>query len=166
MNEPFSGAKSSGFRDLVQYRDTQEDPLHGTACRHARSHRQVRRPMLTRLVRALTERFHYIKVDKEATKAVIGKIHPAQRSRWPGANLQKLYAVLRETPTRSGRVKTLLDDMAPRNPKAAAARSEDIRGPEFVQEMESSALSSNFTESEALVAIQTPVPGDPEEVVI
>jgi hypothetical protein len=95
--------------------------------------------MLTRLVRALTEAIHYIKVDKEGTKAVIGKYARLTDPDGLERTYKKYASVLPETPYPDpAGIKTLLDDMAPRNPKAAAADPKVFVDQSFVQEMEAS----------------------------
>lgn len=139
MNEPFiKEAERLGFRDLVNIAAL-KIPLHwdGVVTREAII--KSRRPMLTRLVRALTEAIHYIKVDREATKAVIGKYTRLSDPDGLERTYKNYTAVLPETPYPGpAGVKTLLDDMAPRNPKAAAADPKIFVDQSFVQEMESS----------------------------
>jgi ABC-type nitrate/sulfonate/bicarbonate transport system substrate-binding protein len=139
MNEPFlKEAEKLGFRDLVNIA-TLKIPLHwdGVVTREAIV--KARRPMLTRLVRALIEAIHYIKVDKEGTKAVIGKYTKLSDPDGLERTYRTYTAVLPEIPYPDpAGVKTLLDDMAPRNPKAAVADPRSFVDGSFVQEMESS----------------------------
>ena len=74
-----------------------------------------RRPLVNRVVRAFTEAIHYIKTNKEDTKALIGK---NLKSNDP-EGLERAYlaynAAYPEVPYPSAEgVKTLLDDIAPR----------------------------------------------------
>jgi hypothetical protein len=83
----------------------------------SRSH-PVRRPLVNRVVRAFTEAIHYIKTNKEETKALIGK---NLKSNDPGG-LERAYLVynaayLEVLYPSAERVKTLLDDIAPRTQK-------------------------------------------------
>ena len=139
MNEPFlKEAERLGFRDLVNIA-TLKIPLqwNGVVTREATV--KARRPMLTRLVRALTEAIHYIKVDKEGSKAVIAKFSRLTDPDGLERTYKKYASVLPETPYPDpAGIKTLLDDMAPRNPKAAAADPRTFVDQSFVQEMESS----------------------------
>jgi len=139
MNEPFlKEAERLGFRDLVNIA-TLKIPLqwNGVVTREATV--KARRPMLTRLVRALTEAIHYIKVDKEGTKAVIGKNARLTDPDGLERTYKKYASVLPETPYPDpAGIKTLLDDMAPRSPKAAAADPKIFVDQSFVQEMEAS----------------------------
>lgn len=139
MNEPFlKEAEKLGFRDLVNIA-TLKIPLHwdGVVTREAIV--KARRSMFTRLVRALIEAIHYIKVDKEGTKAVIGKYTKLSDPDGLERTYKTYTAVLPETPYPDpAGVKTLLDDMAPRNPKAAAADPRSFVDASFVRELESS----------------------------
>jgi ABC-type nitrate/sulfonate/bicarbonate transport system substrate-binding protein len=139
MNEPFlKQAERLGFRDLVNIA-TLKIPLqwNGVVTREATV--KARRPMLTRLVRALTEAIHYIKVDKEGTKAVIAKFSRLTDPDGLERTYKKYASVLPETPYPDpAGIKTLLDDMAPKNPKAAAADPKSFVDQSFVQEMEAS----------------------------
>ena len=61
--------------------------------------------------------FKYLKVDKEGTKAVIGKYTKLSDPDGLERTYKTYTAVLPETPyPDTAGVKTLLDDMAPRNP--------------------------------------------------
>ena len=139
MNEPFiKEAERLGFRDLVNIA-TLKIPLHwdGVVTREAIV--RARRSMLTRLVRALTEAIHYIRVDKEGTKAVIGKYTKLTDPDGLERTYKNYTPVLLEKPYPDpAGVKTLLDDMAPRNAKAAAADPKSFVDQSFVQEMQSS----------------------------
>ena len=92
-----------------------------------------------KLVRAMTEAIHFIKTDKEAAKTIIGK----NLGITDPEGLERAYrdysAVFPEVPypTPEG-VKTMLDDLAPRNPKAATADPRAFVDPSFVRELESS----------------------------
>ena len=139
MNEPFlKEAEKLGFRDLLNIA-TLKIPLlwNGVVTREATV--KARRPMLTRVARALTEAIHYIKVEKEGTKAVIGKYARLADPDGLERTYKKYASVLPETPYPDpAGIKTLLDDMAPRNPKAAAADPKVFVDQSFVQEMEAS----------------------------
>jgi ABC-type nitrate/sulfonate/bicarbonate transport system substrate-binding protein len=139
MNEPFlKEAEKLGFRDLVNIA-TLKIPLHwdGVVTREATV--KARRSMLTRLVRALIEGIHYIRLDKEGTKAIIAKYTKLTDPDGLERTYKTYTAVLLEAPYPDpAGVKTLLDDMAPRNPKAATADPKAFVDQSFIQEMESS----------------------------
>lgn len=95
--------------------------------------------MLNRVTRALTEAIHSIKVDKEGTKAAIGKFSRLTDPDGLERTYKKYASVLPETPyPEPAGIKTLLDDMASKNPKAAAADPKTFVDLSFVQEMETS----------------------------
>jgi NitT/TauT family transport system substrate-binding protein len=138
MNEPFlKEAEKLGFRDLVNIA-TLKIPLHWNGVVTREAIIKTRRPMLTRVVRAITEAIHYIKSDKEGTKAVIGKYTKLSDPDGLERTYRNYAAVLPETPSPDpAGIKTLLDDMAPKNAKAAAADPKSFVDQSFVHEMES-----------------------------
>ncbi len=88
-------------------------------------------------MRAFSEALHYIKTNKEETKALIGKNLGIQG----GEGLERAYpaynAAFPEIPyPNSEGVKTLLDDMGPRDKKAAGADPKSFVDPSLVQELE------------------------------
>jgi NitT/TauT family transport system substrate-binding protein len=139
MNEPFiKEAERMGFRDLVNMA-TLKIPLHGNGVVTREATIKSKRPMVGRFARAITEAIHYIKSDKEGTKAVIGKYTRLTDPDGLERTYRNYTAVLLETPYADpAGIKTLLDDMAPKNPKAAAADPKSFVDASFVQEMESS----------------------------
>ena len=139
MNEPFiKEAERMGFRDLVNMA-TLKIPLHGNGVVTREAIIKSKRPMVGRFARAITEAIHYIKSDKEGTKAVIGKYTRLTDPDGLERTYRNYTAVLLETPYADpAGIKTLLDDMAPKNPKAAAADPKSFVDASFVQEMESS----------------------------
>jgi ABC-type nitrate/sulfonate/bicarbonate transport system substrate-binding protein len=73
MNEPFSKeAERLGFRSLVNTA-TLKIPLHGNGIVTREAIIKTKRPMVMKFTRAITEAIHYIKADKEGTKAIIAK---------------------------------------------------------------------------------------------
>jgi NitT/TauT family transport system substrate-binding protein len=139
MNEPFiKEAERMGFRDLVNMA-TLKIPLHGNGVVTREAIIKSKRPMVGRFARGITEAIHYIKSDKEGTKAVIGKYTRLTDPDGLERTYRNYTAVLLETPYADpAGIKTLLDDMAPKNPKAAAADPKSFVDASFVQEMESS----------------------------
>jgi len=139
MSEPFvREAERLGLRNLVSMANL-KIPLHGNGVVTREAIIKSKRPMVAKFVRGITEAIYFIKSDKEATKAIIGKY-----TRFTDAEgLERTYrnhmGVLLDVPYADPvGIKTLLDDMAPRNPKAAAADPKSFVDPSFVQEMESS----------------------------
>lgn len=139
MNEPFlKEAEKLGFRDLVNMA-TLKIPLHTNGVVTREAIIRTRRPMVTKFARAMTEAIHYIKTDKEGTKAIIGKYTKVTDPDGLERTYRNYTSVLPEVPYPDpAGIKTLLDDMAPRTPKAASADPKSFVDPSFVQEMESS----------------------------
>src|ERR1051325_1366840 len=73
MNEPFiKEAERLGFRDLVNMANL-KIPLHGNGVVTREAIIKTRRSALAKFCRAITEAIHFIKTDKDSTKAIIGK---------------------------------------------------------------------------------------------
>jgi NitT/TauT family transport system substrate-binding protein len=98
-----------------------------------------KRPMLLKFTRAMMEAVHYIKTDKEGTKEIFSK----NLKLTDPEGLERAYrdysGIFPENlmPTPDG-VKTMLDDLAPRNAKAAAADPKNFVDSTLVQELEAS----------------------------
>jgi NitT/TauT family transport system substrate-binding protein len=139
MNEPFiREAERLGFRDLVNMA-TLKIPLHGNGIVTREAIIKTKRPVVAKFARAITEAIHYIKADKETTKAIIGKYTRFSDPDGLERTYKNYTAVLLEVPYADpAGIKTLLDDMAPKNAKAAAADPKTFVDPSFVQEMETS----------------------------
>lgn len=139
MNEPFiKEAERLGFRDLVNMA-TLKIPLHGNGVVVREATIKSRRPMVGRFARAVTEAIHWIKADKEGTKAIIGKYTRLTDPEGLERTYRNYTSVLLDVPYPDpAGIKTLLDDMAPKVPKAAAADPRSFVDPSFIQEMEAS----------------------------
>jgi len=139
MNEPFiKEAERLGFRDLVNMA-TLKIPLHGNGIVTREAIIKTKHPMVAKFARAVTEAIHYIKTDKEVTKAIIGKYTRFTDPEGLERTYKNYTAVLLDVPYADpAGIKTLLDDMAAKNPKAAAADPKSFVDQSFVQEMESS----------------------------
>lgn len=139
LGEPLvKEAEKMGFRDLFDI-GTLKIPYHVNAVVTREKTMRERRPFVTKVVRAFTEALHFIKTNKEETKALIAK---NLKSNDP-EGLERAYraynAAFPEVPYPSAEgVKTLLDDIAPRTPKAATADPKSFVDPSVVQELESS----------------------------
>jgi hypothetical protein len=95
--------------------------------------------VVAKFARAVTEAIHYIKSDKEGTKAIIGKYTRFTDPEGLERTYKNYTAVLLDVPYADpAGIKTLLDDMAPKNAKAAAADPKSFVDSSFVQEMEAS----------------------------
>jgi len=139
MNEPFiREAERLGFRDLVNMA-TLKIPLHGNGIVTREANIKAMRPVVAKFARAITEAIHYIKTDKEATKSIIGKYTKFTDPEGLERTYKNYTSVLLDVPYPDpAGIKTLLDDMAPRNAKAAAADPKIFVDQSFVHEMESS----------------------------
>jgi NitT/TauT family transport system substrate-binding protein len=131
-------AEKMGFRDLIDI-GTLKIPYHVNAVVTRESTIKTRRPLVAKTVRAFTEALHFIKTNKEETKALIGR----NLKTTDPEGLERAYraynAAFPEIPYPSAEgVKTLLDDMAPRTPKAASADPRSFVDMSFVQELEAS----------------------------
>lgn len=139
LGEPLvKEAEKMGFRDLFDI-GTLKIPYHVNAVVTREKTVRERRPLVAKTVRAFTEALHYIKTNKEETKALIGK----NLKTTDPEGLERAYRAYNAAfpevpyPTAEG-VKTLLDDIAPRTPKAASADPKTFVDPSFVQELEAS----------------------------
>ena len=132
MNEPFiKEAERLGFRDLVNMA-TLKIPLHGNGIVTREAIIKTKRPVVAKFARAITEAIHYIKADKEATKAIIGKYTRFTDPEGLERTYKNYTAVLLDVPYADpAGIKTLLDDMAAKNPKAAAADPKSFRRSKF-----------------------------------
>jgi ABC-type nitrate/sulfonate/bicarbonate transport system substrate-binding protein len=139
MPEPWvREAEKLGFRDLLDT-GSLALPFHWNAVLTRASIIKSKRSLIAKVVRANVDAIHFIKTDKEGTKAIFSEFlklnDPEGLER-----AAKAYAAIfpiNTMPTPEG-VKTLLDDMAPRNPKAKAADPRQYVDMSFVQELESS----------------------------
>jgi NitT/TauT family transport system substrate-binding protein len=131
-------AEKMGFRDLIDI-GTLKIPYHVNAVVTREKPVKERRAFVAKVVRAFTEALHFIKTHKEETKALIGK---NLKSNDP-EGLERAYRAYNGAfpevpyPNAEG-VKTLLDDIAPRTPKAATADPKSFVDMSLVQELEAS----------------------------
>jgi NitT/TauT family transport system substrate-binding protein len=139
MNEPFiKEAERLGFRDLVNMAAL-KIPLHGNGLVTREATIKARRPLVAKVTRAITEAIHAAKHDKEGTKMVIGKYTRLSDNEGLERTYRNYTAVLMDVPYPDpAGIKTLLDDMAPRNAKAAAADPKTFVDQTFVHEMDTS----------------------------
>ncbi len=146
MSEPFvREAERLGLRNLASMANL-KIPLHGNGVVTREAIMKSKRPMVSRFVRGITEAIHFIKNDKEATKAIIGKYTRFSDSEGLERTYRNHMGVLLDVPYADPvGIKTLLDDMAPRNPKAATADPKSFVDASFVQEMESSGFIKQLT---------------------
>jgi NitT/TauT family transport system substrate-binding protein len=141
MPEPFlTQAEKLGFRNLYNVTDL-KIPFWWNGILSREGILKTKRPLLLKLARAMVEAIHIIKTEKEYAKGLfkknLGVADPEGLER-----AYKDYSnVFPEVPypTPDG-VKTMLDDLAPRNPKAAAADPKTFVDMSLIKEIESSGL--------------------------
>lgn len=139
LSEPFvREAEKLGFRDLVDIASLRIPLLwNGVVTRESTI--KAKRPMVAKIARAITEAIHYVKTDKEGTKAILSRNLKIADPEGLERTYRTYAAVVPETPYPDpAGIKTLLDDMAPRNPKAAAADAKAFVDLSLVQELEAS----------------------------
>ncbi|MBI2988696.1 MAG: ABC transporter substrate-binding protein [Deltaproteobacteria bacterium] len=138
MPEPFvREAEKLGFKDLLDI-GSLKIPFWWNAVLTREAIIKAKRPIVAKFSRAMIEALHYLRTEKEGSKTIFSK---NLRITDP-ESLERAYraysAVFPETPyPTSDGVKTMLDDLAPRNPKAAAADPKSFVDMSFVQELES-----------------------------
>jgi len=139
MPEPFlTQAEKLGFRDLLAI-GSLKIPFWWNAVLTREPILKAKRPMLLKFARAMIEAVHSIKTEKESTKAIFSK---NLRITDP-EGLERAYraytSVFPENlmPTPDG-VKTMLDDIAIKDPRAAGADPKAFVDQSLVRELESS----------------------------
>ncbi|HEX2228718.1 MAG TPA: ABC transporter substrate-binding protein [Candidatus Binatia bacterium] len=135
--EPFvRQALQLGFRDLFDI-GSLKIPFWWNGVLSREAIVKAKRPLLLKFARAMIEAIHFNKTHKEEAKAIWGKnlriSDPEGLERaWHTYTAAYPDNLL---PTPEG-VKTLLDDIAPREPKAATANPRLFVDPSLVQEIE------------------------------
>lgn len=139
LSEPFvREAEKLGFRSLLDMASL-KIPIHWNGVVTRESTIRSKRVMLVRFARALTEAIHTLKTDKDGTKAVISRNAKITDPEGLERTYRTYAAVVPQIPYPDpAGIKTLLDDMAPRNPKAAAADPKTFVEMSLVQELEGS----------------------------
>jgi NitT/TauT family transport system substrate-binding protein len=141
MPEPFVyEAEKLGFRDLLDT-GTLGIPFHWNAVLTRESIIKSRRSLLGKVAHANTEAIHFIKTNREESKAIFSKYLNLNDAEGLDRAVRAYAKILPEVPTPSPEgVKTLLDDLAPRNPKAEGADPRQYVDLSFVHELESGGL--------------------------
>jgi hypothetical protein len=131
-------AEKLGFRDLVSI-GSLKIPFWWNGILTRESIIKAKRPLIMKLARAMIEAIHFLKTDKEGAKAIFRKNLGIADPEGLERAYRDYSSVFPEVPypTPEG-VKTMLDDLAPRNPKAAAADPKAFVDTSFVGELESS----------------------------
>jgi len=139
ISEPFvREAEKLGFRTLVSL-NSLKIPFWYNAVLSREATIKSKRPVLLKLGRAMMESVHFIKTQREATKAIFAK----NMRITDNESLERAYRDFAPLfpenllPTPDG-VKTLLDDLAPKNPKLVGADPKSFIDMSLVQEIEAS----------------------------
>src|ERR1051325_2903690 len=137
--EPFlTQAEKLGFRNLFNISDL-KIPFWWNGILSRESIVKTKRPLMLKLVRAMVEAIHIIKTDKEYAKTIFKKnlgINDPE-------GLERAYKDYSNAfpefpyPNPEG-VKTMLDDLAHTNPKAATADPKNYVDPSLVRELDTS----------------------------
>jgi ABC-type nitrate/sulfonate/bicarbonate transport system substrate-binding protein len=137
--EPFvHEAEKLGFRDLLDT-GTLGFPFHWNAVLTRESIIKSKRNVIAKVVRANTEAIHFIKTNLEESKAIFSKYLNLKDSEGLERAVKAYAKIFPEVPTPSPEgVKTMLDDLAQRNPKAQVADPRQYVDLSFVHELESS----------------------------
>jgi ABC-type nitrate/sulfonate/bicarbonate transport system substrate-binding protein len=139
MPEPFlTEAEKLGFRNLYNVADL-KIPFWWNGILSREGIIKAKRPLLQKLTRAMVEAIHIIKTEKEYAKAIFKKNLGVANPEGLERAYRDYSAVFPEVPYPSpDGVKTMLDDLAIKNPKAAAADPKSFVDLSFVKELESS----------------------------
>ncbi len=137
--EPFlTQAEKLGFRNLYNISDL-KIPFWWNGVLSRESIVKAKRPLMLKLVRAMVEAIHIIKTEKEYAKGLFKKNLGVNDPE----GLERAYKDYNNAfpefpyPNPDG-VKTMLDDLAPKNPKAAAADPKTYVDMSLVAELDKS----------------------------
>jgi NitT/TauT family transport system substrate-binding protein len=139
--EPFlTQAEKLGFRNLYNITDL-KIPFWWNGILSREAIVKSKRPLMLKLTRAMVEAMHIIKTEKEYAKGLIRKNLGVSDPEGLERAYKDYSNVFPEIPypTPDG-VKTMLDDMAAKNPKAAAADPKTYVDLSLVKEIEASGL--------------------------
>jgi NitT/TauT family transport system substrate-binding protein len=141
MPEPFlTQAERLGFRNLYNVTDL-KIPFWWNGILSREAIIKAKRPLILKLARAMVEAIHIIKTEKEYAKGLFRKNLGVADPEGLERAYQDYSAVFPEVPypTPDG-VKTMLDDLAVKNPKAASADPRAFVDQSIVKEIEASGL--------------------------
>src|ERR1044072_3017604 len=137
--EPFlTQAEKLGFRNLFNISDL-KIPFWWNGILSRESIVKTKRPLMLKLVRAMVEAIHIIKTEKEYAKGIFKKNLGISDPEGLDRAYKDYNNAFPEVPypTPDG-VKTMLDDLAPKHPKAAAADPNTYVEMSLVGELEKS----------------------------
>jgi NitT/TauT family transport system substrate-binding protein len=137
--EPFlTQAEKLGFRNLYNITDL-KIPFWWNGILSREAIVKAKRPLLMKLARAMVEAIHIIKTDKEYAKALFRKNLGVTDPEGLERAYKDYSTVFPEVPyPNPDGVKTMLDDLAPKNPKAAAADPKTFVDLSLIRELDSS----------------------------
>jgi NitT/TauT family transport system substrate-binding protein len=137
--EPFlTQAEKLGLRNLYNITDL-KIPFWWNGILSREAIVKTKRPLLLKLCRAMIEAVHIIKTDKEYAKTLFRKNLGVSDPEGLERAYKDYASVFPETPyPNPDGVKTMLDDLAVRNPKAAAADPKTYVDMSLVRELDNS----------------------------
>jgi len=141
MPEPFvTQADRLGFRNLYNISEL-KIPFWWNGILSREAIIKTKRPLMLKLARAVVEAIHIIKAEKEYAKAIFKKNLGVADSEGLERAYKEYSSVFQEipSPTPDG-VKTMLDDMAVKTPKAASADPRTYVDLSLIKEIEASGL--------------------------
>jgi NitT/TauT family transport system substrate-binding protein len=141
MPEPFvTQGERLGFRNLYNISEL-KIPFWWNAILSREAIIKTKRPLMLKLARAVVEAIHIIKTEKEYAKAIFKKNLGVADQEGLERAYKEYSSVFQEVPypTPDG-VKTMLDDMAIKNPKAASADPRTYVDLSLIKEIEASGL--------------------------
>jgi ABC-type nitrate/sulfonate/bicarbonate transport system substrate-binding protein len=137
--EPFlTQAEKLGFRNLYDIADLRI-PFWWNGILSREGIVKTKRPLLLKLARAMVEAIHIIKTEKEYAIGLIRKNLGVSDPEGLARAYKDYSNIFPEVPypTPDG-VKTMLDDLAPKNPKAVTADPKAFVDPSLIRELDSS----------------------------
>jgi NitT/TauT family transport system substrate-binding protein len=137
--EPFlTQAEKLGFRNLYDIADL-KIPFWWNGILSREGIVKAKRPLLMKLARAMVEAIHIIKTEREYAIGLIKKNLGVSDPEGLARAYKDYSNIFPEVPypTPDG-VKTMLDDLAPKNPKAATADPKAFVDPSLIRELDSS----------------------------
>lgn len=139
MPEPFlTQAERLGFRNLYNVSEL-KIPFWWNGLLTRERIIKAKRPLMLKLARAMVEAIHIIKTEKEYAKALFKKNLGVADPEGLERAYKDYSSIFPEVPypTPDG-VKTMLDDLAPKNPKAATADPKSFVDMSLIAELEKS----------------------------
>jgi NitT/TauT family transport system substrate-binding protein len=137
--EPFlTQAEKLGFRNLYDIADL-KIPFWWNGILSREGIVKAKRPLLMKLARAMVEAIHIIKTEREYAIGLIKKNLGVSDPEGLARAYKDYSNIFPEVPypTPDG-VKTMLDDLAPKNPKATTADPKAFVDPSLIRELDSS----------------------------